>query len=648
MITAETVNGIVRFQANGLPVVSLYCRVDPGASQREVRARVDSLLDQIRPLAKDRDLDHRYRLSVRTDIERIKDALGSERWPPGTIAIFSCSGRDLYEEIPLPRRVREQVMVDKTPLARPMLAVLGEYPRACVLVVNREAAPVWEMYQDEMREVETVTDPLRKAGNTGGSRAEDRIQNRVDEQAKRHFRRAASMIDQLLRSDGYDILVVGGHEYELGEFFRLLPHELRGRVAGTFSADPVATPVAEIRSSAEGVMRRYQREQDQRLVAQVLELAAAGGLAALGPEDCLWAAACPPSTRCWCATARPCSGWSVTSPAGWRPPGTSARSAGSPPGTPRTSWTSSRRPSSRPAARPGRSRRTSCQTSTRWRRSCGSRPRRGRQETASHEHRESRELTVKVIVYADFNCVYCFLASQRADRLTREGTAEVDWRAVEHLPRLPVTGYKPRPGEAQPGGEAGEDDLAEAAQLALPGEQLPAGPPAVISNTRAAVSAYAEAITDGIQDRLRLRLFESIWAQGRNMSSAYDVRRVVAALLWPADPIYPHLVSPDLPAPVLHDPDPMRIVRREGGTITPDGGPLTTAAYHRARQWRQQWLALFEPALPEPAIPAVIGPDGAVHAGPDGLRCLAGIVGPDALSWRAAPGLAITRHLPVG
>jgi hypothetical protein len=45
---------------------------------------------------------------------------------------------------------------------------------------------------------------------------------------------------------------------------------------------------------------------------------------------------------------------------------------------------------------------------------------------------------------------------------------------------------------------------------------------------------------------------------------------VVAALLWPADPIYPHLVSPDLPAPVLHDPDPMRIVRREGGTITPD------------------------------------------------------------------------------
>jgi hypothetical protein len=95
MITAETVNGIVRFQANGQPVVSLYCRVEPGASQPEVRARVDSLLDQIRPLAKDRALDHRYRLSVRADIERIKDALGSGRWRPGTVAVFSCSGRGL-------------------------------------------------------------------------------------------------------------------------------------------------------------------------------------------------------------------------------------------------------------------------------------------------------------------------------------------------------------------------------------------------------------------------------------------------------------------------------------------------------------------------------------------------------------------------
>ena len=49
---------------------------------------------------------------------------------------------------------------------------------------------------------------------------------------------------------------------------------------------------------------------------------------------------------------------------------------------------------------------------------------------------------MKVIVYGDFDGVYCYLASQRADRLMREGKAEVERRAVEHLPRLPVAAHR--------------------------------------------------------------------------------------------------------------------------------------------------------------------------------------------------------------
>ena len=67
----------------------------------------------------------------------------------------------------------------------------------------------------------------------------------MDEQSKRHFRRVAYQIDRLLRTDGYDVLIIGGHEHELPEFPWLLPHELRGRVASTFCPGP-ATPVAEI------------------------------------------------------------------------------------------------------------------------------------------------------------------------------------------------------------------------------------------------------------------------------------------------------------------------------------------------------------------------------------------------------------------
>src|SRR5580693_6241904 len=105
MLTAEIVDRVVQFDGRDLPVTSIYARADPGRRE-DLQARVSSMLDQIRPLAKNGSLGHEARLSVRADIARIKTALAEQRWKPGAIAIFSCSGRDLYEEVALPQAVR--------------------------------------------------------------------------------------------------------------------------------------------------------------------------------------------------------------------------------------------------------------------------------------------------------------------------------------------------------------------------------------------------------------------------------------------------------------------------------------------------------------------------------------------------------------
>jgi hypothetical protein len=290
MITAETVNRILKFHGNGLPVVSLYGRIDPGASPREVHTRMMSLLDQVRPLAKDQTLEHQSRLSVRADVERIKAAVDSNRWTPGAVAIFSCSGRGLYEEIPLPRRVREQVIVDATPFARPLAAVLSEYHRACVVVINKSSARFWEVDQDEMREVTKFSDPVLRKPDYAANLAEDRVRNKEEELVKKHFRRAVKVLEDLQQTDGYDIVIIGGHEYEVPEFIQILPNDLRSRLAGTFSVDPTTAPLAEIRNSASSILERYEREEELRLVSEVFEKAAMGRPAALGLESCLQAA----------------------------------------------------------------------------------------------------------------------------------------------------------------------------------------------------------------------------------------------------------------------------------------------------------------------------------------------------------------------
>ena len=219
---------------------------------------------------------------------------------------------------------------------------------------------------------------------------------------------------------------------------------------------------------------------------------------------------------------------------------------------------------------------------------------------------------MKVIIYGDFNCPYSYLASQRAGRLRAAGVA-VDWRAVEHDRGLPVTGQPSGSDQA-----SWARELAEVASLALPGEEVPAGPPTLVSNTEAAVAAYAEAVSDGVADELRGSLFRAIWAQGRNLSSPHEVRRLVTDLMWPREDVAVRLASPDFPSLLLRDTDMARIVRRSGGTIALNGVPLTTAGRRRVRQWRQEWLA-----LPSQVIPAIIGSDHIVRPGIEGLRYLA-------------------------
>lgn len=218
-----------------------------------------------------------------------------------------------------------------------------------------------------------------------------------------------------------------------------------------------------------------------------------------------------------------------------------------------------------------------------------------------------------IIIYGDFSCPYCYLASLRADQLLWSGAAEIDWRAVTDR-------GGPPPDDGRNNWDERDDrdrELAAVAALARPGEQGPhplAGP----VNEAATAAAYAEAVSDGVHDQLRRRLFDAIWTEARRVSTVYQVRELIADVMCPPDPILPRLISPDLPGALLHDPDVNRIGRRSGGTVTVYSGPLTATGERRIGQWQRAWLA-----LPDPVTPVVIAPGGAVLRRLGGLRYLA-------------------------
>lgn len=224
---------------------------------------------------------------------------------------------------------------------------------------------------------------------------------------------------------------------------------------------------------------------------------------------------------------------------------------------------------------------------------------------------DSRTTPRRLTIYGDFNCPYSYLASLRVNDLLDRGLVEVEWRAVEHDRRLSMMGTPTGPQLAE-----WQQEIGEVAGLALDGEQPPSSVPSLLSNTKAAVSAYAEAVTDGLERTMRDQLFDAIWVKDLNISSANEVRRIVTDLMYPAVH-FPTLRQTETATPVCHDWDGDRITRRTGGTIAPDGGPLTSTGYWRIREWREQWLA-----LPAQVVPTLVEADGAVHSGAEALTRL--------------------------
>jgi predicted DsbA family dithiol-disulfide isomerase len=87
-----------------------------------------------------------------------------------------------------------------------------------------------------------------------------------------------------------------------------------------------------------------------------------------------------------------------------------------------------------------------------------------------------------MIVYADFACPNCYLASRRVDALRAAGV-EVDWRAVEHRPATPIAGAHLNAARL----DRFTTESAELSGMLLPGEKLPWTMPTRIPKTEAAV-----------------------------------------------------------------------------------------------------------------------------------------------------------------
>jgi peptide chain release factor subunit 1 len=274
------------WSTDGFPVTSVYLDVDG----RRYPRRTDYLVrleDHLRK-AVNGSFPKDHRRSVEADVEEIRRFVNErfERdWTRG-LALFSCSGVGLWEDVGLPQPVRDRVAVAQRPHLLPLEALLESFETFCTALVDRGKARFFMTVGGQIQEVSEVLDDVPGWHDQGGW-AQARLQRHIEDHVQRHLKHVAETLLRLKQRRGFDQLVLAGPEEAVTELERELHDYVRRTVLDKVSL-PMASSADDVLAHAVELERdleeRREREATERLVSEVK---AGTGRATGGFEDTL-------------------------------------------------------------------------------------------------------------------------------------------------------------------------------------------------------------------------------------------------------------------------------------------------------------------------------------------------------------------------
>ena len=285
MLTRAAIERLERFTTGGAPVLSAYLDLDPARQvRRSYRAAFEDLIKQARA-----PLEKPNRNDLMREAARVQEWLENLKPAGKGLALFSCTPAELWQPYFLHVGVRDHVAFDAKPDVAPLLALLDEYERYAVAVVDKQDARLFTVYMGEIEESDAFHDFVPGRTHKGGV-SQGNYERHHEAHVLWHLKRVVERLADLLARRRFDRLILAGPEEATSELRHLLPHALAERLAAVIPAE-VSAGEAEILEKASEVERRIEREAEERLFAQLLETANSHGLATYGMAstlDALW------------------------------------------------------------------------------------------------------------------------------------------------------------------------------------------------------------------------------------------------------------------------------------------------------------------------------------------------------------------------
>jgi len=276
------------WSSNGTPVSTVYLDVDGRRYPRkqDFLVRADELCRHLKTEA--HELERPARRSVERDTGRILQFFENlDRGPTRGVAIFSSSGAGLWEEVRVPRPVKDRAAVAPHPYVMPLEALVETYESFCTVLVDREKARIFLARTGRIREETDLLDDVPGQHDQGGW-SQARFQRHIEEHMVQHLKHVSDVLLRYFKRRGFDHLILGGPQEVLAELERHLHDYLRRRVAARTHLAMTST-ASEVLERSLHVEEEMEERKERQTVDRLLAAAAAGRGAVTGLREVLGA-----------------------------------------------------------------------------------------------------------------------------------------------------------------------------------------------------------------------------------------------------------------------------------------------------------------------------------------------------------------------
>jgi hypothetical protein len=289
----ETLDRLSRIEGPSASILSVYLALHPEHTEwASIQPRLRNLMDPVERLAASGDLDHDSSMALRTATEQVLAMAGAlERLPSKGVAVFICDELGLRERLSLPRRVWDCAVVGPAPYLRPLQAVLDEFRRIAVVVLDSRRAQIFSYQMGEVLDQQIIeAEELRKTNLAGWYGLEEFRHRQHGEEVRNHlFREVAGRVGRMRREGDIDLVLVGGQHDATRALLPYLEPNVQ-EITETFVTDlHTLTPAVLTKRVAE-LEESYERREEAREVDEVYSLAGDGDLGVIGVDRVLDAA----------------------------------------------------------------------------------------------------------------------------------------------------------------------------------------------------------------------------------------------------------------------------------------------------------------------------------------------------------------------